>query len=37
MIEPGITTGCGNGICCPAQPVARNQMAAFLARTFLGM
>jgi hypothetical protein len=37
MSELGITTGCGNGNYCPAQPVTRDQMAAFLARAFLGM
>ena len=37
MLELNITTGCGNGNYCPAQTVTRDQMAAFLARAFLGM
>jgi hypothetical protein len=37
MAELGITTGCGNGNYCPSQTVTRDQMAAFLARAFLGM
>ena len=32
-----ITTGCGAGNYCPSQVVTREQMAAFLARAFLGM
>ncbi len=35
--ELGITTGCGNGQYCPDEDVTRDQMAAFLARAFLGM
>ncbi len=35
--ELGITTGCGNGQYCPSEDVTRDQMAAFLARAFLGM
>jgi len=35
--ELGITTGCGNGDYCPSEDVTRDQMAAFLARAFLGM
>lgn len=35
--ELGITTGCGNGNYCPSEDVTRDQMAAFLARAFLGM
>ncbi len=35
--ELGITTGCGNGDYCPDDFVTRDQMAAFLARAFLGM
>ena len=37
MKELGITTGCGNGNYCPSEDVTRDQMAAFLARAFLGM
>ncbi len=37
MKELGITTGCGNGEYCPSENVTRDQMAAFLARAFLGM
>jgi len=37
MKELGITTGCGGGQYCPFDDVTRDQMAAFLARTFLGM
>jgi hypothetical protein len=37
MSELNITTGCGNGNYCPSQTVSRDQMAAFLARAFLGM
>ena len=37
MSELGITTGCGGGNYCPSQTVTREQMAAFLARAFLGM
>jgi hypothetical protein len=35
--ELGITTGCGNGDYCPSGDATRDQMAAFLARAFLGM
>ena len=37
LYELGVTTGCGNGNYCPTQTVNRQQMAAFLARAFLGM
>ncbi len=37
LYELGITTGCGNGDYCPSEYVTRDQMAAFLARAFLGM
>jgi hypothetical protein len=37
MQELNITTGCGGGNYCPTQTVTRDQMAAFLARAFLGM
>jgi hypothetical protein len=37
MKELGITGGCGNGNYCPSEDVTRDQMAAFLARAFLGM
>jgi hypothetical protein len=33
----GVTKGCGNGNYCPNQPVRRDEMAAFLARAFLGV
>jgi len=39
--ELGITIGCNNGqfplLYCPSEDVTRDQMAAFLARAFLGM
>ena len=35
--ELGITQGCGNGNYCPSKFVTREEMAAFLARAFLGM
>ncbi len=35
--ELGITTGCGGGNYCPSEDVPRDQMAAFIARTFLGI
>ncbi len=35
--ELGITTGCGNSNYCPSEEITRDQMAAFLARAFLGM
>lgn len=37
LAELGVTTGCGGGNYCPTQNVTREQMAAFLARAFLGM
>jgi hypothetical protein len=37
LSELGITVGCGNGNYCPDQYVARDQVAAFLSRAFLGM
>jgi len=37
LAELGITAGCGGGNFCPAGAVTRDQMAAFLARAFLGM
>jgi hypothetical protein len=37
LYELGITTGCGNGNYCPSDDVTRDEMAAFLARAFLGM
>jgi len=37
LSELGVTTGCGNDNYCPGQTVTRDQMAAFLARAFLGM
>lgn len=37
LLELHITTGCGPGNYCPSQNVTREQMAAFLARAFLGM
>ncbi len=37
MKELNITTGCGATTYCPTQAVTREQMAAFLARAFLGM
>ena len=37
LAREGITTGCGGGDYCPDSPVARDQMAVFLSRTFLGM
>ncbi len=37
MKDLNITTGCGAGNYCPSQVVTREQMAAFLARAFLGM
>jgi hypothetical protein len=37
MKELNITTGCGGSSYCPTQSVTREQMAAFLARAFLGM
>jgi hypothetical protein len=37
LSELGITQGCGGGNYCPNDTVTRDQMAAFLARAFLGM
>jgi hypothetical protein len=37
LSELGITLGCEPGLYCPFQDVARDQMAAFLSRAFLGM
>ena len=37
LSELGITNGCGDGNYCPNGTVSRTQMAAFLARAFLGM
>ena len=37
LVELGVTQGCAAGIYCPANDVVRDQMAAFLARAFLGM
>jgi len=37
LYELGITKGCGNGDYCPSEDVTRDQMAAFLARAFLGI
>ncbi len=34
LVVEGITTGCGTGIYCPANPVSRQQMAVLLLRTF---
>ena len=37
LVELGVTQGCGNGYYCPKASVTREQMAAFLARAFIGM
>ncbi|OGP79299.1 MAG: hypothetical protein A2V86_08710 [Deltaproteobacteria bacterium RBG_16_49_23] len=37
LLELNITQGCGAGMYCPSDDVLRDQMAAFLARAFLGM
>ncbi len=37
LAELGITTGCAAGLYCPLSDVQRDQMAAFLARAFLGL
>jgi hypothetical protein len=37
LAREGITAGCGGNNYCPDSPVARDQMAVFLGRTFLGM
>jgi len=34
LASEGISTGCGNGLFCPEDPVDRAQMAVFLFRTF---
>ncbi len=36
LAAEGITTGCGNGIFCPDNPVTRRQMAIFLLKTKYG-
>lgn len=37
LVNRGITQGCDVGVYCPSNNVLRDQMAAFLARAFLGM
>jgi hypothetical protein len=37
LVALGITQGCAAGLYCPGNNVLRDQMAAFLARAFLGM
>jgi hypothetical protein len=37
MKDEGITTGCTPTAYCPLNDITRAQMAAFLARAFLGM
>jgi hypothetical protein len=37
LVALGVTQGCAAGTYCPSQNVLRDQMAAFLARAFLGM
>jgi parallel beta-helix repeat protein len=37
LVELGVTQGCAAGKYCPLDDVLRDQMAAFLARAFLGM
>ncbi|MGH9380353.1 MAG: S-layer homology domain-containing protein, partial [Thermoanaerobaculia bacterium] len=34
LVARGITAGCGSGAYCPSNPVSRDQMAVFLAKTF---
>ncbi|MGH9380512.1 MAG: S-layer homology domain-containing protein [Thermoanaerobaculia bacterium] len=34
MAALGVTVGCGDGAYCPANPVTRAQMAAFVTRAF---
>ncbi|MGH9379418.1 MAG: S-layer homology domain-containing protein, partial [Thermoanaerobaculia bacterium] len=34
LADRGVTAGCGGGNYCPANPVSRDQMAVFLAKTF---
>ncbi len=36
LVAQGITTGCGGGNFCPANPVNRQQMAVFLLKTLQG-
>jgi len=36
LVAQGITTGCGGGLFCPANPVNRQQMAVFLLKTLEG-
>ena len=36
IADAGITTGCSPGLYCPADPVTREQMAAFLIRAKAG-
>ena len=36
LVAQGITTGCGGGNFCPANPVTRQQMAVFLLKTLEG-
>ena len=36
LFREGVTSGCGPGIYCPAQPVRRDQMAVFLLRGMRG-
>ncbi|OGP73928.1 MAG: hypothetical protein A2V86_03660 [Deltaproteobacteria bacterium RBG_16_49_23] len=37
LLELNVTQGCAAGMYCPSNDVLRDQMAAFLARAFLGM
>ncbi|OGP73782.1 MAG: hypothetical protein A2V86_01400 [Deltaproteobacteria bacterium RBG_16_49_23] len=37
LVNLGTTAGCATGMYCPSNNVLRDQMAAFLARAFLGM
>ena len=37
LVNLGITQGCAQGMYCPSNNVLRDEMAAFLARAFLGM
>jgi hypothetical protein len=37
LVDLGVTQGCQVGMYCPTSNVLRDQMAAFLARAFLGM
>jgi IPT/TIG domain/S-layer homology domain len=36
LVVQGITSGCGNGLFCPTNPVTRQQMAVFLLKTLEG-